>query len=113
VAHEFIGVWKASTYLPSGKRTDHMLLLNPTGRYAWMTTESDGSENATQGSWRAEQNGQVIHFIPEGDETQRPALWRVMDIAGIDRDGTFMVLRWMVMAARNLPVLFYRVTQTV
>jgi hypothetical protein len=36
-------------------------------------------------------------------------LWRVLQIVGLEGANTFMVLRWVALASRNLPVLFFRV----
>jgi hypothetical protein len=51
----------------------------------------------------------MLYFAPSGPGSDRPQLWRVLQVEGMEGANTVMVLRWVALASRNLPVQFYRV----
>jgi hypothetical protein len=113
VDSECVGDWMASTYRPDGIRTDHVLSLRPDGGFVWRSRRDGPGEDCSRGAWRHDRRERALYFTPSepgpGYGPDRPQLWRVMEIAGLEGTNTIMVLRWVALAARNLPVLFYRV----
>src|SRR5262245_13375549 len=108
-----VGDWRASTYLPDGVRIDYALSLRSDGGFVWRTDHEGRGEHQSQGTWCHDQTDQVLYFTPSepslGYGPDKPHLWRVLQIAGFEGANTVMVLRWVAVATRNLPVLFYRV----
>jgi hypothetical protein len=113
VDSEYVGDWMTSTYLPDGIRIDHRLSLLPDGGFVWRTRHEGRDEHRSHGMWRHDQSQQVLHFTPSEPGPiygpDNPQMWRVLRIAGFEEANAIMVLRWIALASRNLPVLFYRV----
>lgn len=113
VDSELIGNWMASAYLPDGIRIDHALTLQPDGNFIWRTRQEGKGELLSRGSWRHDHREEVLYFTPSEAGLvygpNRPQLWRVLQIVGLEGANTFMVLRWVALASRNLPVQFFRV----
>jgi len=110
---EYVGSWMTSTYLPDGIRTDHDLSLHPAGGFVWRTCSEEYGEHLSRGVWRHDQSEQILYFTPSEPGLvygpHNPHLWRVLEIAGFEGTNSVMVLRWIALAPRNLPMLFYRV----
>ena len=106
---EFVGHWMASTYLPDGIRIDYALALEPDHGFVWRSRRQSHPEHCSQGVWRHDPKRQLLYFTPSDSGPvygpDNPQLWRVVQI----EPSTFMLLQWVALASRNLPVLFYRV----
>jgi hypothetical protein len=114
VDSELVGDWMASGYLPDGVRCDHALLLQPDGSFIWRTWyEGQRGEHALHGTWRHDHEEELLYFTPSEPGPiygpDHPQLWRVLQLTGLEGANTFMILQWVALAVRNLPVLFYRV----
>jgi hypothetical protein len=113
VDSELVGNWMASSYLPDGVRIDHVLTLQPDGGFVWRTRREGQDENASRGTWHHDHGEELLYFTPSEAGPiygpNRPQLWRVLQIVGLVGANSFMVLRWVAVASRNLPVLFFRV----
>jgi hypothetical protein len=110
VDSEYVGDWMASGYTASGVRFDHHLSLRPDGSFRWVIRSSSGEEKVTQGVWRHEREAQLLHFDPGIFESEPGhSLWRILQIPGLEGSNTFMILRLVAFASRNLPTLFHRV----
>ncbi|HTU92849.1 MAG TPA: hypothetical protein VMF69_22405 [Gemmataceae bacterium] len=113
VDSDLVGNWMASTYLSDGVRIDHALTLQPDGSFVWRTRREGQGDHTSRGAWRHNQGEEVLYFTPSEAGPvygpNRPQLWRVLQIVGLEGANAFMVLRWAALASRNLPVLFFRV----
>ncbi len=102
--NRFIGYWMGSFYTPSGDRRDEELVFSPSGRYR---RRQDGVEDA--GAWEYDDHQKTLRLAPEGTTDQGTSGYWVMTVNGAENAETILVLRAAIIAARNLPVLFYRV----
>src|SRR6266478_4232414 len=97
-----VGDWMASAYLPDGIRIDHALSLQPDGGFVWRTRHEGRGEHTSQGTWRHDHCERVLYFTPSEPGPiygpNRPQLWRVLQIVGLEEANTFMVLRWVAVA---------------
>ena len=113
VDSEFVGDWMASSYLPDGIRIDHALSLQEDTGFVWRTRHEGRGEHTSQGVWQHDRRKGVLYFTPSEPGPiygpTRPQVWSVLRIVGLEEANTFMVLRWVALAPRNLPVLFFRV----
>jgi hypothetical protein len=111
VDSEVAGCWVATTYRWDGDRMDHTLLLRPEQRFEWLVREQrDGKilERKDWGTWIHERVALLLHFKSENTESEyREFTWCILGFTG-----TTLLLRWLVRASRNLPVLFYRIHGT-
>ena len=101
---EWVGDWMASAYRRNGVRTDYKISLNPDGSFERTVCEPN-YERTDRGMWTPEHNGEVLRLrsndpdVPDADSS-----WRVLEFTG-----TTLMLRFLALASRNLPILFYRV----
>jgi len=113
VDSEYVDDWMGSAYLSDGVRIDHALSLRPDGRYVWRTRHDGREDRCELGTWRHDRGERTLYFTPsEADPvygSDNPQLWRVLRIEGMEGANTQMVLRWVALASRNLPVQFYGV----
>lgn len=113
---EFVGDWRGSAYLPDGVRIDYALSLKADGGYVWRTRYEDREEHCSWGTWDHDRAEQLLIFrhseSAQGYSPSRPQLWRVLQFPGLEGADTIMVLRWVALSSRNLPVQFYRVFPT-
>jgi hypothetical protein len=113
VDSELVGDWMASSYLPDGIRIDHALSLQADTGFVWRTRHEGRGEHTSRGTWKHDHREGMLYFTPSEPGLiygpDRPQLWRVLRIMGLEEANTFMVLRWVAVASRNLPVLFFRV----
>ena len=106
---KLVGDWVASAYLPDGRRIEHKLYLREDGTFDWMSIGPDGQEHKSHGSWRHDYSSRIVTFDPDQKKPdERPSRWRVLQIEELGASSSFMVLRWVALASRNLPVMFYR-----
>lgn len=113
VDSEYVGAWMASAYLSDGVRIDYVLSLRPDGEYIWRTKHAGRGDRCEQGKWWHDHGQQVLYFTPSEPGPvygpDNPDLWQVLQVEGMEGANTVMVLRWVALASRNLPVHFYRV----
>jgi hypothetical protein len=113
VNSELVGDWMASAYLPDGLHIDHALSLQPDGTFVWRTVHEGRGEHTSRGTWRHDPGERVLYCEPSEPRLLygpgRPQLWRELQIPGLEGSNACMLLRWVALASRNLPVLFFRV----
>lgn len=100
-----IGDWKGTTYGMSGARADWQLSLYQSGSYS-LNVHSSRFPRSENGTWTLVENDAALQFMPEGGE---PSRWVIHDVTKLEFSSTLLVLRRLVMASRNLPILLYRV----
>jgi hypothetical protein len=107
--HEFVtGQWAGSSYATGGGRVDHVLSFSPSGTFGWFT--DDGNHRWLRlGTWRHDAEEDMLALSSE-DDTGNPveSAWKIHFVAGLEDAGTILVLRWIGLASRNLPILFQR-----
>jgi hypothetical protein len=109
---ELIGEWMASAYAIGGKRWDYALSLRADGTYQRTTEQQPGVSLIERGRWEHHRPDKVLRLIPDvGETNEKDSLWWILDLLGWEGVNTILILREVMLASRNLPILFYRVHQ--
>ncbi len=102
------GTWMASSYLPDGVRIDSVLKLNQGRTYEHTSrshTEQGIHEELDRGTWILKRDEELLQLQSERSGLEnRETGWQIIEFSG-----TTLMLRWLALASRNLPKLFYRV----
>jgi hypothetical protein len=107
---ELVGTWMASAYLPDGVRIDYKLVLNAQGSYEFTSRPEAALDRTERGTWMHEKAAKLLHLKAEGPVTgNQESSWQILQIPRWEEVNTILVLRWLALASRNLPVLYYRV----
>jgi hypothetical protein len=108
--HQFItGHWAASNYSAAGGRADHNLFISPDGSFTWSTRSVDGLEHRSAGSWTHGPDEDVLRLRSTDGDGDKVVSWSIHYISDLENANTNLVLRWLALASRNLPIVFYRV----
>src|SRR5207249_2295707 len=91
-----------------GRRRDWDLLLDLDGAYARTITDSAGTGQTERGNWKYQPDQKVIVFSPD-EPNRNESRWWVLDVTTCEDANTLLVLREVILASRNLPILLYRV----
>jgi hypothetical protein len=107
----YCGDWMASAYSTGGNRYDYHLFLNIDGTYERIVRGEPGLEQVTRGRWYHKEGDETLRLESASpDEDGRIASdWWVLSVKTCEDSNCLMVLRWVALASRNLPILFYRV----
>jgi hypothetical protein len=100
-----------SEYDAGGRRYDYHLFLNHDGRYERTVRREPDYEQRDTGRWsHDEDEGVLLLELDTPDKSnQTSSRWWVLSVTTCEDSNCLMVLRWIALASRNLPVLFYRV----
>lgn len=101
-----IGDCAGTSYGMSGDRQDWQLSLFRSGSYIRKVISSRRAEIAEEGVWTLAENDSVLLLTPKDGERSR---WTIHDVTGCEFASTLLVLRWLALASRNLPILLYRI----
>ena len=106
-----VGDWMGRLYDAGGGRWDHGLFLDHDGRYERTACRQPDFERTDAGRWSLREEGRVIRLEPDAPQFgARPAgSWWVLSVRTCEDSHVLLVLREMIFAGRNLPILFYRV----
>jgi hypothetical protein len=99
-----------SRYDSAGGRYDYHLFLNHDGRYERKIRKEPDYERHDTGRWSHDVAEDVLELDSDAPDEldQISSSWRVLSVTTCNSN-CLMVLRWLALASRNLPVLFYRV----
>jgi hypothetical protein len=108
VEHRFIvGDWMGSRYGIGGDRSDWLLSLKADGSYSHTICTPSECPKTIEGRWTVNDEESVLSLSQENStEAER---WTIHDVTGLERANTLLVLRYLALASRNLPILLYRV----
>jgi hypothetical protein len=102
-----VGDWMATIYGVAGQRADWFLSLRPSGEFH-RSVRWEGGERVDRGSWFHDEEARVLRL--ESEEGGEPTTnWAILEIRGLEGANTLLLLREVVLASRNLPLLFSRV----
>ena len=106
-----VGDWMASQYDSTGRRYDYRLFLDHDGRYERTVRREPDYERKDAGSWFHDEMEGVLRLESDTpDDTDRmSSSWWVLSVRTCEDSNCILVLRWVALASRNLPVLLYRV----
>ena len=107
----YIGDWMASSYTISGKRYDFHLFLNPDGTYERVVRCQPEYERVDRGRWHHKESHETLRLESDSpnEDDHISSQWWVLSVKTCEDSNCLMVLRWLALASRNLPILFYRV----
>lgn len=103
-----IGDWLGTSYSMGGERTDWQLSLWRNGRYVRKTrcARAATRDLAEEGNWDLVEDGRVLELEPRNSEATR---WAIGEVTSCEGARTLLVLRFVGLVSRNLPILLYRV----
>lgn len=106
-----IGDWMGSEYDAGGRRCDYHLFLDHDGHYEWMERRQPDYERRSVGRWEYDEAEKVLRLQTEGADKSGPTsrMWWVLSVTTCEDSNVLLVLREVILASRNLPILFYRV----
>ena len=106
-----VGDWMASQYDVGGRRCDYRLFLDHDGHYERVVRREPDYERRDTGRWFHDEAGGVLRLESDTpDESDgMSSSWWVLSVRTCEDSNCILVLRWVALASRNLPVLFYRV----
>ena len=106
-----IGDWMGSLYTIGGRRWDLFLFLDHDGRYERTTRLEPDFERRDAGRWEYDDTQRVLRLMSDTpDEADRMSGgWAVLSVSGCEQSNVLLVLRKVVLAGRNLPVVLLRV----
>jgi hypothetical protein len=108
-----IGDWRGSIYDINGRRCDIHLFLDHTGFYERTEMREPDFCRTDTGRWSLEESDQVLRLesdMPDPSEWDRlSGKWTIKTVSDCESSNCLLVLRALILASRNLPILFYRV----
>lgn len=106
-----VGDWMGSQYDVGDRRYDYRLFLDHDRRYERTIRREPDYERRDTGRWFHDEVEGVLRLESDTpDESERtPSSWWVLSVRTCEDSNCILVLRWVALASRNLPVLFYRV----
>jgi hypothetical protein len=107
--HQYLrGYWAASAYSTGGVRYDYVLSLQDNGEFSESITSERSPPSLITGSWRHEP-GDVLSFSFQQDGDQKTKRWSILYVTGCETSNCILVLRELILASRNLPLMFARI----
>lgn len=104
-----IGDWMGSQYDAGGRRIDYRLFLDHDGRYERMVRREPDYERRDAGHWFYDEAEGVLRLESDTPDDTDESSWWVLSVRTCEDSNCILVLRWVALASRNLPVLLYRV----
>jgi hypothetical protein len=100
-----------SIYGVGGQRCDWCLFLDHDGRYERTLRREPDYERRDTGRWEYDNAEKVLRLVSDTpDEDDRTSGgWRVLSVTTCEDSNVLLVLREVILASRNLPILLYRV----
>lgn len=106
-----IGDWMGSQYDVGGRRYDYRLFLDHDGHYERTVRREPDYERTDKGQWVHDEAEGILRLESDTpEETDRmSSSWWVLSVRTCEDSNCILVLRWVALASRNLPILLYRV----
>ena len=106
-----VGDWMGSLYAATGRRWDLFLFLDADGRYERTVRMEPDYERRDTGRWEYDEREQLLQLMSDtpDDHDRASGGWRVLSVATCEDSNVLLVLREIVLASRNLPIVLSRV----
>lgn len=106
-----IGDWIGSIYGMGGRRCDWHLFLDHDGRYERTIRQEPDGECRDTGRWEYDEAEKVLRLVSDtpDENAHMSGGWRVLSVTTCEDSNVLLVLREVILASRNLPILLYRV----
>ena len=108
----YVGDWATSIYDSRGGRSDVRLFLNLDGSYTQTTRREEGDVREDRGRWHHQDGESTLRLEPttiRPDDLVGATSWEILLVPTCEDSNCLMVLRWLALASRNLPVIYYRI----
>jgi hypothetical protein len=94
-----------------GRRYDWRLFLDHDGRYERTIGKEPDYERRDKGRWEYEEVQGVLQLVSDtpNENDDMCNRWWVLSVTTCEDSNVLLVLREVVLASRNLPILLYRV----
>lgn len=106
-----IGDWMGCSYDVGGRRWEFHLFLDHDWRYERTIRGEADYERRDAGRWEYEESNKVLRLMSDkldGNDKMSES-WRVLSVSTCEDSNVLLVLRKIILASRNLPILLYRV----
>ena len=106
-----VGDWKGSLYSTGGRRWDLFLFLDHDGRYERTVHMEPDFERRDVGHWEYDEAARTLRLASDTPDSsdRMSGGWSVLSVSGCEDSNVLLVLREIVLASRNLPVVLSRV----
>ena len=100
-----------SIYSAGGRRWDWCLFLDHNGRYERTIRREPDYIRRDTGRWEHDEAESVLQLISDTPDENDcgSGCWRVLSVTTCEDSNCLLVLRELILASRNLPILLYRV----
>ena len=100
-----------SIYSVGGQRCDWRLFLDHDGRYERAVWQEPDYQRRDSGQWEYSEAEKVLRLISDSpeDSDRTSGGWWVRSVTTCETSNVLLVLREVMLASRNLPILLYRV----
>ncbi len=106
-----IGDWMGSLYTVAGRRWDLFLFLDHDRRYERTVLMEPDFERRDVGNWNYNESVRILQLVSDtpDDSDRISGGWRVLSVATCEDSNVLLVLREIILASRNLPIVLTRV----
>jgi hypothetical protein len=108
-----IGDWMGSLYSSTGRRWDLFLFLDHDGRYERTDRFEPDFEQKDSGRWECDEAARMLSLVSDTPDDlsgrRLSGSWSVLSVNGCEDSNVLLVLREIVLAGRNLPIVLLRV----
>lgn len=106
-----IGDWMGSMYSVGGRRWDLLLFLDHDGRYERTVRMEPDYARRDVGRWEYDETLRTLRLFSDtpDDWDRQSGGWSVLSVSTCEDSNVLLVLREIVLASRNLPILLSRV----
>lgn len=106
-----VGDWMGSSYSTLGRRIDLRLFLDYDGHFERTSYLEPSHESSDFGRWEFDNNAQVLRLIADKPDrwNRTETDWRVFSITDYEDCNMILVLREVILATPNLPIVLTRV----
>src|SRR5882672_7178500 len=102
-----IGDWRGCCYDAGGRRWEYHLFVDHDGRYERAVRREPTYERHDTGRWEYDQAEKVLRLTSDTPDESNGMSggWRVLSVTACEDSNVLLVLREIVLASRNLPIL--------
>ena len=106
-----IGDWMGSLYTVAGRRWDLFLFLDYDGRYERTIRLEPDHQRRDTGRWEYVEADRVLRLVSDtpDDSDRMSGGWAVLSVTTCEGSNVLLVLREIILAGRNLPIVLSRV----
>ncbi len=106
-----VGDWMGSLYSVDGRRSDLFLFLDHDGRYERTVHMDPDYRRSDSGRWEYDEDARTLRLVFDAPDAyeRMSECWEVLSVRGCEDSNVLLVLREIILASRNLPIVLSRV----